>query len=81
MIIGKVLAKRAATTPDREAVISRSRLFTFKQLNSTAANQLANAFLAPGATPGHRVGLLMHNNNEFLETYLPFQILVLFWFR
>jgi fatty-acyl-CoA synthase len=68
MIIGKVLAKRAATTPDREAVISRGKVFTFSQLNQRA-NRLANAFLSLGATPGHRVGLLMHNSNEFLETY------------
>jgi acyl-CoA synthetase (AMP-forming)/AMP-acid ligase II len=68
MIIGKVLAKRAATTPDREAVISRGKVITFSQLNQRA-NRLANAFLSLGAKPGHRVGLLMHNSNEFLETY------------
>jgi fatty-acyl-CoA synthase len=68
MIIGKVLAKRASTTPNREAVISRSKVFTFSQLNRRA-NQLANAFLNLGVKPGQRVGLLMYNNNEFLETY------------
>ena len=68
MIIGKVLAKRAATTPDREAVISKGRVFTFRQLNQRTC-QLANAFADVGVKPGDRVGLLMHNNNEFLETY------------
>ena len=68
MLIGKVLAKRAATTPDREAVISKGRVFTFRQLNHRSC-QLANAFAALGVEPEDRVGLLMHNNSEFLETY------------
>jgi O-succinylbenzoate-CoA ligase len=68
MIIGKVLTKRAVTTPDREALISRGKIFTFGQLNQRA-NQLANAFLRQGTKQGHRVGLLMYNSHEFLETY------------
>ena len=68
MLIGDVLAKRAATTPDREALISRGEVFTFFRLNRRA-NQVAHALLGMGVEAGDRVGLLMHNSNEFLEIY------------
>jgi len=68
MIIGKVLAQRALLTPDREALFFQDRLFTYRQLNQRA-NRMANALLGLGVKPGDRVGLLMFNSNEFLETY------------
>ncbi len=68
MIIGKVLAQRALITPDREALIFKNRTFTFQELNQRS-NRLANALLKLGVNPGERVGLLMYNCNEFLETY------------
>ena len=68
MIIGKVLAQRALITPDREALIFNGRVFTYRRLNERA-NRLANALLELGVKPGHRVGLLMFNSNQFLETY------------
>ena len=68
MIIGKVLSQRALITPNREAMISRGRRFTFSQLNERS-NQMANALLGLGVNPGDRVGILMANNNEFVETY------------
>lgn len=68
MIIGKVISKRAMITPDRVAVISRDKRYTYQQLN-LRATRLANALLKLGVEHGDRVGLLMANNNEFLETY------------
>jgi len=68
MIIGKVLSKRALITPNREAMISHGKSFTFSQLNERSS-QMANALLGLGVNPGDRVGVLMANNNEFVETY------------
>jgi fatty-acyl-CoA synthase len=68
MIIGKVISKRALITPDRVALISRDIRYTFKELN-LRARRLANALLTLGVEYGDRVGLLMPNSNEFLETY------------
>jgi fatty-acyl-CoA synthase len=68
MIIGKVLAKRAMVSPDREALIFNDRVFTFRELNHRS-NQLAHGLLSLGISSGDRVGLLMHNSNPFLETY------------
>ncbi|MFC1580999.1 long-chain-fatty-acid--CoA ligase [Thermodesulfobacteriota bacterium] len=68
MLIGKVLAQRALITPDREALIFKDRTFTFLELNQRS-NQAANALLALGVKQGDRIGLLMFNCNEFVETY------------
>ena len=68
MIIGKVLAQRALITPDREALIFNNRTFTFQELNQRS-NKTANALLDLGVKQGDRIGLLMFNCNEFLETY------------
>lgn len=56
------------TTPGRVAVISREKSYTYEALNRRA-KRLANALLKQGVEHGDRVGLLMPNNNEFLETY------------
>ncbi len=68
MIIGKVISKRALITPDRVAVVSRNKRYTYQQLNLRSA-RLANALSKLGVEHGDRVGLLMPNNIEFLETY------------
>lgn len=68
MLIGKVLAQRALITPSREALLFQGKSFTFRELNRRS-NRMANAFLDLGVSPGDRVGLLMANCNEFLETY------------
>lgn len=68
MLIGKVLAQRALITPDREALIFKDRTFTYQELNRRA-NKAANALLDLGVKQGDRIGLLMFNCNEFMETY------------
>jgi fatty-acyl-CoA synthase len=68
MIVGRILAQRALITPDREALIFEEKTFTFRQLNQRA-NRMANALLELGVKRGDRVGVLMFNGNEFLETY------------
>ncbi len=68
MIIGKVLAQRALISPDRMAMISEDKSLTYRQLNQRA-NQIANSLLKIGVSPGDRVGILMNNCNEFIETY------------
>lgn len=68
MIVGKILTKRAMISPDREALIFNDQVFTFRQLN-LRANRLAHGLSSLGVAAGDRVGLLMHNSNQFLETY------------
>ena len=68
MLIGKVLAQRALITPDHEALIFKDRTFTFQQLNQRST-KTANALLDLGVKQGDRIGLLMFNCNEFIETY------------
>lgn len=68
--IGALLAKRAFLNGDREGYVdgkSGMRL-TFSEINSRC-NRVANALLNAGIGPGDRVGLLMMNSAEFMETY------------
>jgi acyl-CoA synthetase (AMP-forming)/AMP-acid ligase II len=68
--LGLFLTKRAFLSPDREAYVdSHSPLrLTYRELNARA-NQLANAFVAAGVQKGERVGLLLMNSAEFMESY------------
>ena len=73
--IGWWLTKRAFLSPNREAYVGdvgasasdRERL-TFAELNGRC-NQVANAFLDAGVAKGDRVGLLLMNSAEFVESY------------
>jgi fatty-acyl-CoA synthase len=67
MIVGKVLAKRAFISPDREALIFNDRAFTYGLLNQRV-NRLAGSLMDMGIKKGDRIGLLMYNSNEFPET-------------
>jgi O-succinylbenzoate-CoA ligase len=68
--LGLFLSKRAFLTPEREAYVdSHSGLrLTYRELNERA-NRLANALLAAGIRKGERVGLLLMNSAEFMESY------------
>ena len=68
--IGLLLTKRAHLNPDREAYVESdgSRRYTFKELNERS-NRLANALKAKGLEKGDRVGLLLMNSVEFMESF------------
>ncbi|MCB1412526.1 MAG: long-chain-fatty-acid--CoA ligase [Xanthobacteraceae bacterium] len=69
--IGHFLTKRAFLSPELEATVEPSaggRRQTFRQLN-TRCNQVANALRTAGVASGERVGLLMMNGLEFIETF------------
>jgi O-succinylbenzoate-CoA ligase len=68
--IGLLLSKRAFLTPNVEAVVEveRNRRFTYEELNRRS-NRVANRLLAEGVIPGDRVGLLLMNGVEFVESF------------
>jgi acyl-CoA synthetase (AMP-forming)/AMP-acid ligase II len=68
--LGLFLSKRAFLSPYREAYVESdgSLRLTFKKLNERC-NQLANAFAEAGVEKGERVGLLLMNSSEFMESY------------
>lgn len=68
--IGLLLTKRAFLNPDSEAYVddhSGLRL-SYRALNERS-NQLANAFVEAGVAKGERVGLLLMNGVEFMESF------------
>ncbi len=70
MNIGHFLTKRAYREPRHEAIfdVASDRCFTFEELN-TRCNRVANALTAAGIGKGDRVGLLLMNGVEFVETF------------
>ncbi len=68
--IGLFLSKRALLNPNREAYVdgnSTLRL-SFEALNRRC-NQVANTLLNLGLKKGDRVGIMMMNSAEFVESY------------
>ena len=67
----QILRKRAVMTPQLEATYEPAaggRRLTFRELNART-NRVANALIADGVKPGDRVGLLMMNGTEFIESF------------
>lgn len=68
--IGQLLTKRAYRDPGVEAIYepANGRRLTFTQLNDRS-NQVANAMIGSGVSQGDRVGLLLMNGSEFVESF------------
>jgi O-succinylbenzoate-CoA ligase len=69
--IGLLLTKRALLNPDLEAIVdvAAGRRFTYAEANARC-NRTANALRALGVAKGDRVGLLLMNGMEFVESFL-----------
>jgi O-succinylbenzoate-CoA ligase len=69
--IGTFLTRRAFLSPGLEATVepmAGGRRLTFRELNARA-NRVANALRLSGVKKGDRVGLLLMNGAEFVETF------------
>ncbi|HEX6537705.1 MAG TPA: long-chain fatty acid--CoA ligase [Candidatus Dormibacteraeota bacterium] len=65
--LGFMLTRRAASTPDRTALIFRDESWTFGELNRLT-NRVAHGLHAGGVNPGDRVGFIGLNHPRFLFT-------------
>ena len=67
--LGLLLQKRALINPDLEAVIDldKNLRLTYRQLDNRV-NQTANLFSSMGIKKGDRVGVLLMNGIEFVES-------------
>jgi len=68
--IGTVLTRRARLEPDKEGLVETAtgNRLTYRQLNARS-NRVANGLGALGVAPGQRVGLLLMNSTEFVESF------------
>ena len=68
--IGSILTRRARRDPDLEAVfdVATGARFTYSELN-TRADRVGNALLGLGLEKGDRLGLLLMNGVEFVESF------------
>jgi long-chain acyl-CoA synthetase len=68
MNIGDLLVRNANKFPGKLAVVSETRSLSFQGLNERV-NRLANSLLGSGLRKGDRIGVLLHNDHQFLELY------------
>ena len=68
--IGETLSRRTKRMPNREALVEAEsgRRFTYSELNART-NRLANGLIDAGISPGDRIGILLMNSSEFIETF------------
>jgi fatty-acyl-CoA synthase len=66
--VGTLLTRQAQRHPDKSALVFEGRTFSFREFNQRS-NKWANAFVDLGLRKGQRVGILLPNRNEFLETF------------
>jgi O-succinylbenzoate-CoA ligase len=69
--IGTFLTRRAFLSPDLEATVepmAGGRRLTFRDINARS-NRVANALRLLGVKKGDRVGLMLLNGAEFVETF------------
>jgi acyl-CoA synthetase (AMP-forming)/AMP-acid ligase II len=69
MHVGHLLSRAAQRWPDRPAWLEDSVVVPFREAEARV-NQLGRALLAGGASPGDRVGMLVPNCRQGLETIL-----------
>lgn len=68
MVVGEILARNARKFPEKLALINEKGYITYRELNERS-NRLANALLRLGLKKGERLGVLLHNCQEFVEVY------------
>jgi O-succinylbenzoate-CoA ligase len=68
--IGDLLRRRAQLEPHKEALVetANGRRFSYRQLNDRA-NRVANGLRGIEVAQGDRVGLLLMNSTEFVESF------------
>ena len=66
--LGDLLARTAARTPSRTALIWRESSETFGKLNAVV-NQVAHALADRGVARGDRIAIFSHNCREFVVVY------------
>ncbi len=66
--LGSLLARTAARTPDRTALVWDGRRETYGEYNA-AVNRTANALLDRGVRRGDRIAVFSHNCRDFVVAY------------
>jgi fatty-acyl-CoA synthase len=66
--VGQWISKWAAIRPEKIALYSDGRPFTYRVLNGRSV-RVANLLNDLGVVKGDRVGALLYNSNEYIEVY------------
>ena len=74
MRLGELVARAAARTPEKTAIIFQHHRISYSQLNE-GVNRVANGLAKLGVKKGDRVALYMHNLPQFIEAFYGAQVL------
>jgi fatty-acyl-CoA synthase len=66
--VGQWLSKWASIRPEKIALYSEDRPFTYKYVDERSV-RLVNLLTDLGVVKGDRVGVLLYNSHEYIETY------------
>ena len=68
MVVGDMLRRNANNFPGHVAIVSQGRSISYRSLNERV-NALSHELLRKGVQKGDRVGVLLHNSHQFVESY------------
>ena len=68
LVLGEILARHARKIPNKVALVSEGKSFTYGKFNARV-NRLAHALLQAGIKRGDKVAFVLYNGNEILECY------------
>ena len=68
MVVGDMLLRSARKFPGKIAVVSEGVAMSYQTLNERV-NRLGNALIKKGLRKGDRIGVIVHNGYQFIETY------------
>jgi len=68
MVVGDILFRNAKKFSGKMAVVSKDLSINYQGLNERV-NRLSNTLMQKGLKKGDRIGVLLHNGHQFIETY------------
>jgi long-chain acyl-CoA synthetase len=68
MNLGEIISRSSKKFPNKEAIIFKDKVFTYKTLERQT-NQLASLIISMGLEKGERIGIMMSNRPEFVIAF------------
>ncbi len=74
MQLGELVARAAARTPDKAAILFKDQQMSYSKLNELV-NRVANGLTNLGIKKGDRVAIYIHNLPQFVEAFYGAQVI------
>src|SRR5579871_1515255 len=74
MQLGELVARSAARSPDKPAILFKDQQMSYSKLNELV-NRVANGLTKLGVKQGDRVAIYIHNLPQFVEAFYGAQVI------